>query len=493
MEIKILEENKILEDDSILNLYIDESLELLSKNILDYKMLNRIIEIINALKENKENHPKIKLIIYKMCLFLDNKLLLYNKSNQNIKDDLYKVLEALVLLLYIIIYNIKESEKIIIFFRANSSQFIKIIIKLLTKFKDDFNYHEIILSNYILNICFDEIKEKIYSYKNEELIQIYQNEIYAEMLNIFPASNERFRFGKKYKEFIKNILELKLDYYIMNLKGDNSDIFCRNLIPLLISHPDFNFLEFFSFIINKHIEIIRKNYNNELTSLFRADDFTNDIIKNLIMIFGNDAFINSFYFILPKEYLSNNDIEFDLNKFEYFLDNFLNNLIKSLPYIIRVLLKLIYNIIQNLSDEEKNFNVIYTVLIFNFFISPSTLNLFDISMVKYKSLRQLSRILRNLFFGKEFDSSDKLSYFNYKIKIFHTQINEKFIILLNDIDIDKNKDDINNKIKKLLINVKYDKSKIYDNAYNSIFLPSFCYQFYWGNICNSIKNITPNK
>ena len=81
MEIKILEENKILEDDSILNLYIDKSLELLSKNILDYKMLNRIIEIINALKENKENHPKIKLIIYKMCLFLDNKLLLYIKSN----------------------------------------------------------------------------------------------------------------------------------------------------------------------------------------------------------------------------------------------------------------------------------------------------------------------------------------------------------------------------------------------------------------------------
>ena len=38
-----------------------------------------------------------------------------------------------------------------------------------------------------------------------------------------------------------------------------------------------------------------KDYDNELTSLFRADDFTNDLIKNLIIIFGNDSFIKSFY------------------------------------------------------------------------------------------------------------------------------------------------------------------------------------------------------
>ena len=92
-----------------------------------------------------------------------------------------------------------------------------------------------------------------------------------------------------------------MDNYIYNLKGEKSEIFCRNLIPILISEKGFDFIDFFNFVVKKHIEIIRKEYNNELTSLFRADDFTNDLIKNLIIIFGNDSFIHSFYFTLPKE------------------------------------------------------------------------------------------------------------------------------------------------------------------------------------------------
>jgi hypothetical protein len=141
-------------------------------------------------------------------------------------------------------------------------------------------------------------------------------------------------------------------------------------------------------------------------------------MKNLIIIFGNDSFIQSFYFTLPKEYLSNNEIIFELDSFENFLHKFLENLIQTLPFIIRVLLKIIYNEVKNISKTEDNYNVLYTVLIFNFFISPSTLDLYDISMVKFKSLRQLSRILRNIFFGKEFDNNDKLSYFNKKFKYF---------------------------------------------------------------------------
>ena len=65
-----------------------------------------------------------------------------------------------------------------------------------------------------------------------------------------------------------------------------------------------------------HIEMIRKEYNNELTSLFRKDDVTNDLIKNLIFIFGNFTFIKSFYIVIPNEYLATNEIVFDLDNFE---------------------------------------------------------------------------------------------------------------------------------------------------------------------------------
>jgi len=446
---------------------------------------------MNDPKENKNFNPKFKLIIVRMNIILELKLSLFLQSKDKDKKGIYKNFLAIILFLYIIIYNLKEPEKVTLFLKINSSSTLKLLKRVLKVFRDvdeKIDMHYIELSHFMLNFCFDDIKKKIYSYQNEELIQVYQDEVYSEFLQIYPASNERFHDeDKKYEKFLNNILELKLDNYIQNLKGEKSEIFCRNLIPILLSYNDFDFISFYTYIVNKHIEIIRKDYDNELTSLFRADDFTNDLIKNLIIIFGNDSFINSFYFALPKEYLSNKEIEFDLDSFENFLHNFLEKLIKTLPFIIRVLLKIIHNCVQDLTKTENNYNVIYTVLIFNFFISPITLDLYNISMVEYKSLRQLTRILRNIYFGKEFDFKDKLSYFNKKVKLFHNYINEKFNILFDGIDIEKDKNDINKKLNNILINTKDIKDK--QITTDNIFLPSFCYQFYWENILNSVKGM----
>ena len=446
---------------------------------------------MNDPKENKNFNPKFKLIIVRMNIILELKLSLFLQSKDKDKKGIYKNFLAIILFLYIIIYNLKEPEKVTLFLKINTSSTLKLLKRVLKVFRDvdeKIDMHYIELSHFMLNFCFDDIKKKIYSYQNEELIQVYQDEVYSEFLQIYPASNERFHDeDKKYEKFLNNILELKVDNYIHNLKGEKSEIFCRNLIPILLSYNDFDFISFYTYIVNKHIEIIRKDYDNELTSLFRADDFTNDLIKNLIIIFGNDSFINSFYFALPKEYLSNKEIEFDLDSFENFLHNFLEKLIKTLPFIIRVLLKIIHNCVQDLTKTENNYNVIYTVLIFNFFISPITLDLYNISMVEYKSLRQLTRILRNIYFGKEFDVKDKLSYFNKKVKLFHNYINEKFNILFDGIDIEKDKNDINKKLNNILINTKDIKDK--QITTDNIFLPSFCYQFYWENILNSVKGM----
>ena len=122
-----------------------------------------------------------------------------------------------------------------------------------------------------------------------------------------------------------------------------------------------------------------------------------------------------------------------------------------------------------------------------FFISPIILELYGISIVKYRSLRQLTRILRNICFGKEFDNSDKLSYFNKKIKIFNSFINNHFKKYIFDkIDIDKNNTDINKRINSLLVNSKnIDLAK----SNKSIILPSFCFQVYWENISNILNSI----
>jgi hypothetical protein len=370
----------------------------------------------------------------------------------------------------------------------NNYSLIKILIKAIKIFKDD--KENISIANFIINICFDDLKTKIYSYGDDKLAEIYQKYVYSEILGIFPSFNEPFYSNnEEFSNFMKNIMEMKMEDYIINLKKESSDIFCKSLIPLLLSEPNFDFISFFRNIVNMHIEMIRKEYNNELTSLFRKDDVTNDLIKNLIFIFGNFTFIKSFYIVIPNEYLATNEIVFDLDNFEQFLITFLTKLTQSLPLIIKVLLNIIKDSIQKINSGEENYNVVYTVLIFNFFISPIILELYGISLVKFRSLRQLTRILRNICFGKEFDINDKLSYFNKKIKIFNSFINEHFKKnVFGDIDIEKDKDNINKKINCILVN---SKNTNLINGDKSVLLPSFCYQFYWEsitNVLNSVKN-----
>ena len=390
--------------------------------------------------------------------------------------------------IYILYYNIHSSENVILFFKMNNYSLIKILIKAIKIFKDD--KENISIANFIINICFDDLKTKIYSYGDDKLAEIYQKYVYSEILGLFPSFNEPFNSNnEEFSNFMKNIMEMKMEDYIINLKKESSDIFCKSLIPLLLSEPNFDFISFFRNIVNMHIEMIRKEYNNELTSLFRKDDVTNDLIKNLIFIFGNFTFIKSFYIVIPNEYLATNEIVFDLDNFEQFLITFLTKLTQSLPLIIKVLLNIIKDSIQKINSGEENYNVVYTVLIFNFFISPIILELYGISLVKFRSLRQLTRILRNICFGKEFDINDKLSYFNKKIKIFNSFINEHFKKnVFGDIDIEKDKDNINKKINCILVN---SKNTNLINGDKSVLLPSFCYQFYWEsitNVLNSVKN-----
>lgn len=445
-------------------------------------MLNKLINVINS-EDDIEKNTNFSLIIEKLCVILEGNLTIYSKAEKEKKKKICELMKTLIMFMYLIYYNIEKPEKVIVFFRLNYFTTVKIIKKTLNIFKDDEDNKS--LANFIINICFDDLKEKIYSYNDDKLAEVYQKHVYCEILEIFPSFNDKFdQNNKDFSNFMKNIMEFKMDDYI-NIKKENSDIFCRNLIPLLLSTPDFDFISYYINIINKHIEIIRKEYNNELTSLFRKDDVTNDLIKNLIFIFGNYSFVKSFYIILPNEYLSVNEINFDLDSFEKFFHTFILNLTQSLPFIIKVLLKIINDCILEINSGENNYNVIYTVLIFNFFISPTILEIYGISMVKFRSLRQLTRILRNLCFGKEFDSSDKLSYFNKKIKIFNSFVNEKVKKNIFDkIDIKKDKDSINKEIKSILVNTK---NKNLAKGDKSIILPSFCYQYYWENISNVIN------
>ena len=456
--------------------------------IILFLVLNKLILVINNAENKTELRSTFSLILEKLCVVLEGNLTMYTKTTTE-KRKISESIQTLIMFIYLLLYNLKRAQDVILFLRMNHYSIIKALLKAINIFKE--SKEDINVAKFILNLCFDDIKNKIYDYQNDKLCETYHKHVYTEILGAFPSFNEPFDVNNpNFQNFMKNVSEMKMDYYIDNLKKENSEIFCKNLIPLLLGFAQFDFISFYTNIINKHIEIIRKEYDNELTSLFRKDDVTNDLMKNLIIIFGNYSFIKSFYTVIPNDFLKTNDVTFDLKLFETFLKDFVINLIESLPFIIKVLLTIIKNSIQKINSGKENYNVVYTVLIFNFFISPSVLELYGISLVKFKSLRQLTRILRNICFGKEFDTNDKLSYFNTKIKDFNLFINGQFKTKIFDIiDIENKKDDINKEINNSFVSSKNVKDINQLNCDTRIVFPTFCFQYYWENIRNVVNSL----
>ena len=456
-------------------------------------MLKNLIQIINNVDTKKEE-KMIPTILEKICTGLENINYNYSKARNEIeKEKNFTIMKNYIIIIYILIYNLKQPDKLMIFLKSNENSLINILKKLIRLYKD--NDATNLLPKFIISICFDDLKKKFYLSNDEKLIEFYEKYVYNEFLCLFPCDNIIASFSKEeYDKFMKKILDFQLNEYIENFKKETSDIFCKNIIPLLLTNEKFDFISFYTQLANKHISIISKEYNDDLKSLFRKDDLTNDMIKHVIFMFANDAFIKSFFLTVPNEFLSKDEIEFNMELFDKFFKSFIDKLIKCLPYIVKVLLKIIYVCAKEINKEgnkDDNYNVIYTVLIFNYFISPFVLDVYGISLVKYKSLRQLSRILRNIFFGKEFEKSDKLQYFNRKIVPYNFHVNSTFKEeILDNISILGSKRKINSDILKIMVKCKAEEANKYKD---SIIIPSFCIQFFWSNINSAIKSLDNNE
>ena len=67
----------------------------------------------------------------------------------------------------------------------NYFNLITIIKRAINIFKED--KENFYVAHFVINICFDDLKKKIYMYKDKILEDIYHNYIYSEILKIFPS------------------------------------------------------------------------------------------------------------------------------------------------------------------------------------------------------------------------------------------------------------------------------------------------------------------
>ena len=157
-------------------------------------MLNKLINVINS-EDDIEKNTNFSLIIEKLCVILEGNLTIYSKAEKEKKKKICELMKTLIMFMYLIYYNIEKPEKVIIFFRVNYFTTVKIIKKTLNIFKDDEDNKS--LANFIINICFDDLKEKIYSYNDDKLAEVYQKHVYCEILEIFPSFNDKFDQNNK--------------------------------------------------------------------------------------------------------------------------------------------------------------------------------------------------------------------------------------------------------------------------------------------------------
>jgi hypothetical protein len=103
-------------------------------------------------------------------------------------------------------------------------------------------------------------------------------------------------------------------------------------------------------------------------------------------------------------------------------------------------------------------------LIFDFYISPKIFEIYELSFSTYSSIKLLNRVMRNIFYNKQFNKNDSLNSFNSIIEKYNNIINFKIKSILDSIKID-NRTEINKIIKFTLSNINFP---LFLKSYSSI-------------------------
>ena len=174
------------------------------------------------------------------------------------------------------------------------------------------------------------------------------------------------------------------------------------------------------------------------------------------------------------------ETEKDITKeeFDIIMNEMINKLTTTIPNVLKILLKLVYiNVRKVFTIEENNYSPLYTLLIFNFIISPRVQSIYSINSMKCTFVRSLNRLIRNTCYNFQFDPKDPLSPFNEVIDANNKKLRtfvETCIMSINEND---------DAVKKSLSDLFTEKYLIY---------PKFL--FYWDSqlICSSITGGVDN-
>jgi hypothetical protein len=103
--------------------------------------------------------------------------------------------------------------------------------------------------------------------------------------------------------------------------------------------------------------------------------------------------VKTFFANLLKSNLTNLNI--DKVTFLEFFDTVIKNIRTYIPDVLRVLILLVFKQVAKIfTIEPENYAPVYTVIFFNFLLSPRIQEIYEIGVTKYPIIKSLNRIIR---------------------------------------------------------------------------------------------------
>ena len=319
-----------------------------------------------------------------------------------------------------------------------------------------------------------------------DMMSYYEDNTYEKMFSLLLNFNISYdNFFTYHQESIKE--EDKSAYKLCIAQSVIRAAFSKEKAKYLLKNEEnkdncfyFYEYEFLSRVIEKDMQETRTRFGDEYKTLFRKEDLCDDIIKYMFFIFGNTMIIESFVKPVKKMIDITKETEKDITKeeFDIIMNEMINKLTTTIPNVLKILLKLVYiNVRKVFTIEENNYSPLYTLLIFNFIISPRVQSIYSINSMKCTFVRSLNRLIRNTCYNFQFDPKDPLSPFNEVIDANNKKLRtfvETCIMSINEND---------DAVKKSLSDLFTEKYLIY---------PKFL--FYWDSqlICSSITGGVDN-
>lgn len=318
----------------------------------------------------------------------------------------------------ILAINLQSNRDFIINIFEKPTKLFASLVKLIGKIKQTITTQS--LYQNINNFFLEEYKTIFFkSPSDEELEQIYIRE-QSSLSEKFSVSVEKFD-AKTYKKLLDTLFEFNISYdnFFENKKNEIIDEDDKPAYKLCVAqsvircafskekgryYPNNSMPVYFEYyfierVIYKDMVETKQMFGDSYNTLFRKEDLCDDIIKYIFFIFGNDMFINVIEIPLqkiPRLPQANKDKEdLPVEIFEAFFEEMMEKLYNYIPQVLRIILKIVYNKVNEVFTIKKdNYAPLFSVLIFNYFISPRVQDIYHIDFNGNQMIKQINRLLR---------------------------------------------------------------------------------------------------